>query len=64
MREWRIARPRATFAELQAAVDDRLDQLRARLLQEIALASQAVAGAEVASHMAIRADINDQLKYQ
>lgn len=46
MREWRVAHPTATFAEIQAAVDDRLDRLRARLLQEIALASQAAEGAE------------------
>lgn len=44
MRDWRMAHPRATFAEMQAAVDERLDRLRARLLQEIALTSQAAEG--------------------
>jgi YgiT-type zinc finger domain-containing protein len=48
MREWRIAHPTATFAEIQHAVDERLDRLRARLLQEIALTSQAAEGAEMA----------------
>lgn len=48
MRDWRTAHPRATFAEIQAAVDERLNRLRARLLQEIALASQAAEGAELA----------------
>jgi YgiT-type zinc finger domain-containing protein len=44
MREWRVAHPRATFAEIQEAVDERLDRLRARLLEEIALASRAAEG--------------------
>lgn len=48
MRDWRAAHPRASFAEIQAAVDERLDGLRARLLREIALASQAAGGAELA----------------
>lgn len=46
MRDWRVAHPKATFAEIQTAVDERLDRLRGRLLQEIALASQAAEGAE------------------
>jgi len=49
MRDWRTAHPKATFAEIQAAVDERVDQLRARLLQEVALASQAAGGAELAA---------------
>jgi YgiT-type zinc finger domain-containing protein len=47
MRDWRAAHPRATFAQMQAAVDERLDRLRARLLQELALASQAAGGSEL-----------------
>lgn len=46
VREWRGAHPKATFAEIQAAVDERLDGLRARLLQDIALASAAADGGE------------------
>lgn len=43
--DWRTAHPTATFAEIEAAIDERLDRLRARLLQEVALAS-AAAGAD------------------
>jgi YgiT-type zinc finger domain-containing protein len=46
LREWRTAHPTATFAEIQAAVDERVDRLRATLLQEVALASAAAEGAE------------------
>jgi uncharacterized protein with PIN domain len=41
MKEWRQAHPRATFAEIEAAVDARLDGMRARLLEDLALASRA-----------------------
>lgn len=46
MRDWHMAHPKATFAEIQAAVDQRLDRLRARLLPEVALASRAAEGAD------------------
>lgn len=49
MRDWRVAHPKATFAEMQAAVDARLDRLRARMLQALALASAAADGAERAA---------------
>lgn len=49
MREWRIAHPKATFVEIQGAVDERLDRLRARLLQDMALSSQAAEGTERAT---------------
>ncbi|MGI8967546.1 MAG: YgiT-type zinc finger protein [Chloroflexota bacterium] len=49
IREWRTAHPTATFAEIQAAVDERFDRLRATVLQEIALASAAADGAERAT---------------
>jgi YgiT-type zinc finger domain-containing protein len=39
MQDWRAAHPRATFAEIEAAVDERLNGLRARMLEEAALAS-------------------------
>ncbi len=45
MRDWRTAHPTATFAQIEAAVDERLNRLRARMVQEIALASQAADGA-------------------
>jgi hypothetical protein len=47
IREWRAAHPRATFAEIQTAVDERLNQVRARVLEEVAQASQAAAGADL-----------------
>lgn len=47
IRDWRAAHPKATFAEIQIAIDERLDRLRARLLQEVALTSQAAGGAEL-----------------
>src|SRR6266540_3936103 len=41
MRDWRTAHPRATFREIEAAINERLDRLRARMLEEAALASRA-----------------------
>ena len=41
MRDWRSAHPRATFAEIEAAVEEQLCRLRACLLEEAALASRA-----------------------
>ncbi len=43
MKEWRLQHPQATFAEIEAALDDRLARLRARMLQDAALASAATA---------------------
>src|SRR5688572_1047591 len=39
--DWRAAHPRATLSEIEAALDERLDRLRARLLADLALASAA-----------------------
>ena len=39
--DWRAAHPKATFREIEAALDERLDRLRARLLADLALASVA-----------------------
>src|SRR4051794_41718208 len=39
--DWRAAHPRATFAEIEAAVEERLAGLRARLVERAALASAA-----------------------
>ena len=41
IKEWRLQHPTATLAEIEAAVDERLARFRARLLQDVALASQA-----------------------
>jgi ribosomal protein S27AE len=39
MAEWRVQHPRATFQEIETALDERLDRLRARMLEDAALAS-------------------------
>ena len=49
--DWRAAHPKATFSELEAALDERLNQVRARVLADLAMASpaadlQAVTNAE------------------
>ena len=41
MAEWRAQHPTATFREIEAALDERLAKLRARMLQDAALASAA-----------------------
>jgi hypothetical protein len=41
MAEWRAQHPRATFNEIEAALDERLATVRARMLQDVALASAA-----------------------
>jgi hypothetical protein len=47
--DWRAQHPRATFAELEAAVDERFDAARARVLGELARLS---AAADLAGHPA------------
>src|SRR5690349_10693312 len=37
--DWRVQHPRATFSEIEAALDERLARLRAQMLQDAALAS-------------------------
>lgn len=41
MKEWRLAHPKATLAEIEAAVDERLAPMRARMVERMTLASQA-----------------------
>lgn len=41
MKEWRLQHPKATFQEIESALDERLARVRARMLQDIALASKA-----------------------
>jgi ribosomal protein S27AE len=41
MADWRAAHPRATFGEIEAALDERLNEVRARVLADLALASSA-----------------------
>jgi len=41
IKEWRLAHPKATFKEIETALDERLAKVRARMLQDVALASRA-----------------------
>jgi len=41
LKAWRQQHPRATLTEIEAALDERLSGLRARLLEDLALASAA-----------------------
>lgn len=52
IKEWRLQHPKATFREIEAALDERLAKARARLLQDLALASRA---AEVSQSMGVDA---------
>ena len=41
MKEWRLQHPRASFREIETALDERLAKMRARMLEDLALASAA-----------------------
>jgi YgiT-type zinc finger domain-containing protein len=41
MREWRLAHPKATLREIEMTLDGKLGRVRARMLEDVALASQA-----------------------
>ena len=41
MKEWRLQHPKATLKEIEEALDERLGRMRARMLQDTALASTA-----------------------
>ncbi len=41
MKEWRVQHPKATFREIEAALDERLARIRARMLEDAALLSRA-----------------------
>ncbi len=45
MKEWRLQHPKATFREIEAALDERLSRLRARMLEDAALLSRATEAA-------------------
>lgn len=42
MKEWRLQHRQATLREIERAVDERLGKLRVRLLEDVAMASDAV----------------------
>lgn len=41
MREWRLQHPKATLREMEQELDTRLNRMRARMLEDMALASAA-----------------------
>jgi RNA polymerase-binding transcription factor DksA len=41
MKEWRLQHPKATLRQIEAALDERLGKMRARMVQDAALASAA-----------------------
>jgi YgiT-type zinc finger domain-containing protein len=41
MKEWRQAHPRATWREIETTLDEKLAKVRARMLEDVALASKA-----------------------
>jgi YgiT-type zinc finger domain-containing protein len=41
MKEWRQAHPKATLREIETALDEKLAKVRARMLEDVALASTA-----------------------
>ena len=41
MKEWRLQHPKATLRQIEAALDERLGKMRARTLEDVALASAA-----------------------
>ncbi len=41
MKEWRLQHPKATFREIETALDERLARIRARMLEDAALMSRA-----------------------
>jgi predicted RNA-binding Zn-ribbon protein involved in translation (DUF1610 family) len=41
MKEWRLQHPKATFREIEEAVDERLSKMRVRMLRDSALRSAA-----------------------
>src|SRR5262249_62280997 len=52
LEDWQAWQPRATFGEIEAVVDERLNGMRARMLENLALARAAAEGAEGAERPA------------
>ena len=48
MREWRFQHPEATLREIETELDARLNQARARMLEDLAMASTAASWQEAA----------------
>ena len=54
IKDWRTQHPRATFTEIEEELDRALSRLRARLLEDVALASAATDGAGASEGAAVR----------
>src|SRR5437867_2995820 len=48
MREWRVQHPKATLRQIETELDARLNRARARMLEDLALASTAATWTEAA----------------
>lgn len=65
MREWRLAHPKATLSEIEAALDERLAKVRARMLEDTAQVSKAANIAAARGQEAPRCpECGDKLKDQ
>jgi predicted RNA-binding Zn-ribbon protein involved in translation (DUF1610 family) len=63
MKEWRVEHPRATLSEIEQALDERLGRMRARMLEDLALASAAAdLSAETAQPRAVCPDCGSALE--
>ncbi len=49
MAEWRLAHPKATLREIEMELDTRLNHMRARMLEDLALTSATAAWTETAA---------------
>src|SRR5262249_30071535 len=47
MTQWRKEHPKATWAEIEAAVDERINQLRAQLIEDVVQVGETEPGEEV-----------------
>lgn len=48
MKEWRLTHPKATLKEIEQEIDERLAGVRARMLADVAMASEAASKVEAA----------------
>jgi hypothetical protein len=53
MRDWRAKHPKATLREMEQELDTRLNRMRARMLEDMALASAAADWTDTSSALTI-----------
>ncbi len=61
MRAWRLAHPKATLREIEVELDARLNHMRARMLEDLALTSSAAAWAATSATEVPRCAACDQV---